>query len=193
MSAFVPTKGVARIANSQVRFRAITSRRKKIMKKLVTASAIAFAAVLAITGCSASTTTSASPASSSAAVGPTTAPAKKAPAAPAKPAAPTLTASQEQALIAAKNYLKIGSGFSYQGLIDQLDSSAGNGFSVADATAAVNALGANYNEQAAIAAKNYLKLGTGFSHASLVAQLDSAAGNKFTPAQAEYGTTAAGL
>jgi hypothetical protein len=116
------------------------------------------------------------------------------PSAPAKPpAGPTLTASQQQAALSAENYLAIGSGFSYQGLIDQLDSSSGSGFSIADATAAVNSLNLNYNAQAVLAAKSYIKTGAGFSHAALVAQLDSAYGSKFTAAQAEYGATAAGL
>lgn len=119
--------------------------------------------------------------------------APKAPAAPQKPAGPTLTASQEQAVIAAQGYLDGGMGFSYQGLIDQLSSSYGNGFSVADATAAVNSLHVDYNAQALLAAKGYLSDGQGFSHASLVAQLDSAYGNKFTVAQAEAAVTAAGL
>jgi len=51
----------------------------------------------------------------------------------APPAAPQYTASQQQAIDAAQSYLSMGSGFSYQGLIDQLDSPDGNGFSTADA------------------------------------------------------------
>ena len=111
---------------------------------------------------------------------------------PAAPAGPTLTVSQAQAVIAAKGYLSMGAGFSYQGLIDQLSSAYGNGFSVADATTAVNSLNADYNAQAVIAAKGYLAMG-GFSHASLVAQLVSAYGNKFTPEQAEFAATQVGL
>lgn len=149
-------------------------------------SAVALIALtaVALTGCSASTT---SPATVSHAAAAATK------AAPAKPAGPTLTASQKQAVIAAKGYLALGSGFSYQGLIDQLDSSAGNGFSVADSTVAVRSLNADYNAQAKLAAKGYLSSGTGFSHASMITQLDSAAGNKFTPAQAAYGASAVGL
>lgn len=119
--------------------------------------------------------------------------APSAPTAPAAPAAPALSVSQQQAVAAAKSYLNIGSGFSYQGLIDQLTSSYGNGFSVADATAAVDSLNADYNAQAVLAAKGYLAIGSGFSHASLVAQLTSAYGNKFTPEQAEYAATQVGL
>lgn len=108
------------------------------------------------------------------------------------PAGPALTVSQQQAVIAANGYLRLGGGFSYQGLIDQLSSPYGNGFSVADATVAVNSLNADYNAQAVLAAKGYLSLG-GFSHASLVEQLTSSYGNKFTVAQAEYAATQVGL
>lgn len=113
------------------------------------------------------------------------------PSADTTPAGPSLTVAQKQAVLAAQGYLNIG-GFSYQGLIDQLSSTAGNGFSVADATAAVDSLNADYNAQAVLAAQGYLKIG-GFSHASMVEQLSSSAGNKFTPAQAEYATTKVGL
>ncbi len=147
----------------------------------------------ALAGCSSTTSAVSSPSKAAAPVSTSASPIVKAPAAPKKAAAPSLTVSQEQALIAAKGYLADGSGFSYQGLIDQLDSSAGNGFSVADATAAVNSLNADYNAQAAIAAKAYAQDGSGFSRASMIAQLDSPDGNKFTPAQAAYGATAAGL
>jgi hypothetical protein len=109
------------------------------------------------------------------------------------PAAPPLSVSQEQALIAARGYLADGQGFSYQGLIDQLSSTYGNGFSVPDATAAVNLLNADWNAQAVIAARGYLESGEGFSHESLVDQLSSPYGNQFTAAQAEYAVTQVGL
>lgn len=159
------------------------------MNKLSIA-AVVLASALALSACStdAGTTSTKSDTASSATA---KAPAAKKPA--AKPAGPSLTVSQTQALVAAKGYLKLGSGFSYQGLIDQLSSSAGNGFSVADATAAVKAITVDYNAQAKLAAKGYLDLGSGFSHASMVEQLQSDAGNKFTPAQAEFGATAVGL
>lgn len=83
---------------------------------------------------------------------------------PAAPVSPALTVAQRQALIAAKGYVSMGSGFSHQGLIDQLSSAYGNGFSVADATTAVDSLAVDYNAQAVLAAKGYLSLG-GFSHA----------------------------
>ena len=46
--------------------------------------------------------------------------------------------------------------FSRKGLIQQLSSSAGEGFSRADATYAVNHIDVNWNEQAAKAAQSYL-------------------------------------
>lgn len=156
------------------------------MKKYSIAT-IVLASALALTGCSAEAGTTSTKTETAASA--ETATQKPA----AKPAGTSLTASQEQALAAAKGYLALGTGFSRKGLIEQLSSSAGNGFSVKDATVAVKAAKVDYNAQAKLAAKSYLDLGTGFSHASMVEQLSSSAGNKFTPEQAEYGTTAVGL
>jgi hypothetical protein len=91
----------------------------------------------------------------------------------------------------AKQYLSLGSGFSQQGLIDQLDSSAGGGYSVNDATVAVDSLNENWNAQAVLSAKGYLKTQP-FSCSDLTNQLDSSAGGEFTVAQATYGATQAG-
>jgi hypothetical protein len=115
------------------------------------------------------------------------------PSAAPRAAGPALSVAQQQALVAAKGYLRSGMGFSYQGLIDQLTSAYGNGFAVPDATAAVDSLNADWNAQAVIAAKGYLSSGQGFSHQSLVEQLTSAYGNKFTPEQAEYAASQVGL
>ena len=82
--------------------------------------------------------------------------------------------------------------FSRAGLIDQLTSSAGSGFSVADATFAVNYLHPDFDAQAVLAAKSYMQLG-GFSRASLIEQLTSSAGSSFTLAQATYAANAVGL
>ena len=71
----------------------------------------------------------------------TTAPAAPATSAPAAPAGPTV--SQQQALDSAQSYLALGSGFSRQGRIDQLDSPYGGKFSVADATWAADHAGAD--------------------------------------------------
>ena len=114
------------------------------------------------------------------------------PATAAAASAPAGTVSEQQALAAAEGYLNMGSGFSRQGLIDQLDSSAGNGFSVADATWAVDHSDADWDAQAGEAAQGYMKLG-GFSRDSLIAQLTSSSGSQFTEAQAEYAADKVGL
>jgi host cell surface-exposed lipoprotein len=121
------------------------------------------------------------------------APAQQAPAAPAKPAKPAVTASQQQALDSAQSYLGLDSGFSRQGLIDQLDSPYGGKFSVADATWATDHSGADWDAQAVLAAKGYMNLGTGFSRSGLIDQLDSPYGGKFTLAQATYAARHVGL
>jgi len=120
---------------------------------------------------------------------PTTAPKTTAP--KPKAAQPSLTKSQEQAIGSAKSYLEF-SAFSRKGLIRQLSSSAGEGFSVADATYAVDHITVNWNEQAARSAKSYLEM-THFSRQGLIHQLESSAGEGFTHAQAVYGVTKAGL
>lgn len=100
-------------------------------------------------------------------------------------AAPSGTASQLQALAAAKGYLSTGMGFSQASLTKQLTSSAGNGFSEADAQWAVDKSGADWNAEAIKAAKGYLTSGMGFSEASLTKQLTASAGNEFTQPQAD--------
>jgi hypothetical protein len=102
-----------------------------------------------------------------------------------------LTTSQKNAVRAAQSYLSI-SAFSKLGLIRQLSSSAGDGYSVEDATAAVNDLQVDWNAQAAKAAKAYLDISP-FSCAGLVQQLSSSAGDQYTTAQATYGAKQAGV
>lgn len=104
---------------------------------------------------------------------------------------PKLTLSQEQAIGAARSYLDF-TAFSRRGLIRQLSSAAGAGFSVKDATFAVDYLKVDWNEQAAKAAKSYLEF-THFSRAGLIHQLESTAGSGFTHKQAVYGVSKAGL
>ena len=106
---------------------------------------------------------------------------------------PQYTTSQQSAITAANQYLSLGSGFSKAGLIQQLDSSAGNGFSVADATFAVNHVSVNWDHQAALAAKGYMQSVGGFSYNSMVQQLQSSAGSGFTHAQAVFGAKSVGL
>ncbi len=107
--------------------------------------------------------------------------------APAPTEAPEskLTGPQKNAVRSAKNYLSL-KGFSRQGLIDQLSSEYGDGFSVADATVAVDSLDVDWNEQAVKSAKNYLSL-KGFSCQGLIDQLSSQYGDKFTVEEATYG------
>lgn len=77
------------------------------------------------------------------------------------------------------------------GLIQQLSSTAGDRYSLADATFAVDSLHEDCNAQAALSAKSYLSM-TAFSCSGLVRQLSSSA-VQFTVAQAQYGATAAGI
>lgn len=101
------------------------------------------------------------------------------------------TDGQQQAMDSAASYLSEGTGFSRNGLIGQLDSSAGEGFSKADATYGVDAQGADWNAQAVLSAASYLSEGSGFSRNGLIEQLDSSA-EGFTKAQAIHGVDAQG-
>jgi hypothetical protein len=118
--------------------------------------------------------------------------ASSAPAATSAPAAQQYTVAQQQAITAAQQYLSLGSGFSRQGLIQQLDSSAGSGFSKSLAKFAVNHVQVNWDHQAALAAKGYMQMG-GFSYSGMVQQLQSSAGSGFTAAQARFGAKSVGL
>lgn len=102
----------------------------------------------------------------------------------------SLTGQQMQAVRTAKDYLDM-TGFSRKGLINQLSSDAGDGFAVADATAAVDSLDVDWNEQAARTAKSYLDM-TGFSCKGLVQQLSSSSGDNYTQEQASHGARQAG-
>ncbi len=114
--------------------------------------------------------------------------------APASPATPALyTEAQQQAIDAAAGYISDGQGFSKAGLIQQLDSPDGDGFSKKLATFAVDHIKVNWWQQAVIAAKGYMADGEGFSYEGLVQQLSSTDGDSFTTAQAEYGAKKAGL
>jgi len=104
-----------------------------------------------------------------------------------------MTASQQQAVTSAQGYLTDGQGFSYKGLLDQLTSQYGEGFSQADAKFAIGYLHPDWNAQAVIAAKGYLSDGQGFSRQSLISQLDSPYGGQFTYDQAVYAVNQVGL
>jgi hypothetical protein len=120
------------------------------------------------------------------------------PTAPPSPTPPPMTVSQQQAVDSAQSYLQDEPGFSYQGLIDQLDSSYGEGFSVADATFAVNYIAPAgdttfWDAQAVDSAQSYMKNEPGWSACGLVQQLDSSYGEQFTQAEAEYAAQQVGL
>ena len=104
--------------------------------------------------------------------------------------AQSLTGPQKNAVRSANNYLNL-QGFSRDGLIEQLSSLYGDGYSVADATAAVNSLSVDWNEQAVRSAEQYLSM-MGFSCKGLIDQLSSDAGEKYTNSQATYGAKQAG-
>jgi hypothetical protein len=108
----------------------------------------------------------------------------------AAPASAT-TMAQRQAIGSAKDYLRYMP-FSKQGLIDQLDSRYGEGYSKAVATYAVNHVRASWYHQAVRSAKSYLRFGH-FSRSGLIQQLHSPYGEKFTYSQAVYAVNRVGL
>lgn len=102
-----------------------------------------------------------------------------------------LTASQENAMEAAENYLDM-SGMSKKGLIQQLSSSAGDGYPKKDAKFAAAHVDANWNAEAVQAAKQYLDTSS-FSCQNMIEQLSSSAGSNFTTKQAERAARKVGL
>lgn len=101
-----------------------------------------------------------------------------------------LTRPQKNAVRSAKQYISM-QGFSRSGLIQQLSSDAGNGYSVADATVAVDGLNVDWNKQAVRSAKQFLDM-QGFSCKGLVELLSSSVGSRYTVSQATYGAQQAG-
>ena len=96
-----------------------------------------------------------------------------------------MSVSQENAVESAENYLEFQA-FSRKGLIDQLKF---EGYSVSDATFAVDHVNPDWNEQAAKSAKNYLDT-QAFSRKGLIEQLEF---EGFTTEQATYGVNQSGL
>lgn len=121
----------------------------------------------------------------------TTPPPATKPAPKPKPAPPAYTVAQENAIGAAKDYLDM-SGFSRAGLIKQLSSSYGDGYSKADATFAVDHLNVDWKQQALRSAKDYLSM-SHFSRSGLIEQLSSSYGDGYTKAQASYAADQVGL
>jgi hypothetical protein len=106
--------------------------------------------------------------------------------APSTPSTPAMTPTQQQAVEAAQQYLTGGEGFSAEGLLQQLTSSYGNGFSAADAQFAINYLNPNWDAQAVESAQGYMQTEPGWSQSGLEQQLTSTYGSGFTQAQADY-------
>ncbi len=92
--------------------------------------------------------------------------------------------ANRRALESAESYLAM-SGFSKQGLYEQLSSSAGEGFSQAEAQYAVDHVGADWNKEAVESARSYLEMSP-MSRNGLIEQLSSSAGEGFTYEQALY-------
>jgi hypothetical protein len=92
--------------------------------------------------------------------------------------------AQRNAIRSAESYLRVMA-FSFSGLVDQLEF---EGYSVADATFAVDSLDVDWNEQAAKSAQSYLDT-MAFSRDGLIDQLEF---EGFTRAEAEYGVAQVG-
>lgn len=107
-----------------------------------------------------------------------------------EPKSEPLMGPKANAIRSAKQYLSI-SGFSRDGLIQQLTSDAGDGYEIGDATYAVDSLNVDWDNQAVRSAKQYLSF-SGFSCDGLIEQLSSEAGDKYTLGQATYGAQQAG-
>jgi hypothetical protein len=101
------------------------------------------------------------------------------------------TRAQQNALRAANQYLEVMA-FSRAGLIEQLSSEYGDGYTRDDAVWAVDRCGADWDDQAVRAAERYLEV-MAFSRAGLIEQLSSEHGDGFTVAQATHAVDAVGL
>lgn len=112
-----------------------------------------------------------------------------------EPAAPAVadgaTLARQNALEEAQQYLDY-SGFSWQGLIDQLSSQYGGQYDLADAEWAVDHLDVDWKEQAVREAEAYLDYSS-FSRQGLIDQLSSEYGGQFTVDQATYAADQVGL
>lgn len=92
--------------------------------------------------------------------------------------------ANRRAVESAESYLAM-SGFSKQGLYQQLSSSAGEGFTQAEAQYAVDHVDVDWNKEAVEAARSYLDV-MPMSKSALIDQLSSSAGSGFTYEQAVY-------
>lgn len=101
------------------------------------------------------------------------------------------TVSQKNAIRAANNYIN-SSGFSKAGLIKQLSSEYGDGFTKTDAEFAVSHIKVDWNKEAVESAKQYMDM-TGFSRKGLISQLSSPYGSQYTLEQATQAADKVGL
>ncbi|SCL25873.1 Nucleoside phosphorylase [Micromonospora nigra] len=100
------------------------------------------------------------------------------------PTAKPVSAEQRNAVRSAQSYLRNGA-FSRKGLIEQLSSDAGDGYSLEASTYAVDSLNIDYNEQAVKSAQSYLRNGA-FSRKGLIEQLSSDAGDGYSLEASTY-------
>jgi Host cell surface-exposed lipoprotein len=101
------------------------------------------------------------------------------------------TIAQNNAIDSAVSYLK-AYGMSRAGLMGQLSTKAGEGFTRKDAVFAVRHIKVNWNVEAVQSAQSYLETNW-MSRAGLIRQLSSRAGERFTHAQAVYAANEVGL
>jgi hypothetical protein len=92
--------------------------------------------------------------------------------------------ANRRALESAESYLAM-TGFSKQGLYEQLSSPAGEGFSQSEAQYAVDHVDVDWNKEAVESARSYLEMSP-MSRNGLIEQLSSSAGEGFTYDQALY-------
>lgn len=100
------------------------------------------------------------------------------------PAEADVPMEYRQALRSAESYLSF-SGFSYDGLYDQLTSEYADNFSPEAARYAVDNVNADWNAEAVESAESYLEF-SGMSPDGLYDQLTSEYADKYTPEQAQY-------
>lgn len=105
--------------------------------------------------------------------------------------ASAFTVSQEQAIEQAQSYINM-TGFSKAGLMEQMTSDAGSGFSKSDASFALKHIKVDWNAEAVESAQGYLDISS-FSRSGLIDQLHSKAGSGYTLKQAEYAADQVGL
>src|SRR5262245_31422904 len=104
---------------------------------------------------------------------------------------PEFTVAQTEAIEAAQQYVDTMP-FSRAGLVDQMTSEYGSGFTQAQAEFAINHIDVDWNAEAVEAAESYLDT-MAFSRAGLIDQLTSPYGSQFTMDQAVHAANQVGL